>query len=321
MRYNMPRQTGGNIARLKEAISDTGAQWIDLSAPIMEAKRESRVYYSTDTHWTDMGAYAAAEAILQAMGRGSPPAVHTEPMIYSGDLSRMLGLSGVLTEESAALIPADNADSMDYNEHLLEADGGGDSTLLFLRDSFGTAIAPYIVPVYESTQLRWEKPLRATYGADDVLILIAERNIRMYLSETPVCFAPAMDIAVPQSETACEIEAYEDDGVVFIEFRFNEEAATEGYLLIDDEARWASALTDEDGQWNGWYSAAMPLYEVNGDMTLRPFTGAFAADTARQLRELIDLEESGSADEDEDLEWLRQLRALDKTDDGEEEAE
>ena len=45
----------------------TGANTVDLLSPLMEHKGEE-IYYRTDHHWTSLGAYYGANALLQAMG-------------------------------------------------------------------------------------------------------------------------------------------------------------------------------------------------------------------------------------------------------------
>jgi len=301
------RNTRGNIERLERAVSGTGAEWIDLLAPLQTAKADGQVYYATDTHWNEPGAYAAAKVILAAMGRECPDYPDGKEIEYSGDLARMMGLAGMLTEQVISLT-GPGTDGPDYSEHYAEALGSGDGALLMLRDSFGTTIAPFITDVYESAILRWEKPLSALEEADDVLLLIAERNIRFYLLGAPTCVAPVVSAQAPDDTRGCEAEAYSEGGMVYIEFRFAGEAPERAFLLLDGEALWAAPATDASEP--GWFRAVLPADELYPDMALRAFSDAYASEEAWILGDLVDLDTGDESDDD--MEWLRQLRELDE---------
>lgn len=49
-----------------------GQQIIDLRPALLEAKAERQIYYATDTHWNDYGAYIAYSAILNELGKNHP---------------------------------------------------------------------------------------------------------------------------------------------------------------------------------------------------------------------------------------------------------
>lgn len=312
---NMPagyahRQTGGNIPRLERIVRETDAFWIDLLTPLRAAKETSPIYYATDTHWNTHGAHAAAEAILAAMGREMPRDILTDTAIYSGDLARMLGLKDVLTEEAERLSVQGATDAPEYDEHEIDTAGQGEDSLLFLRDSFGGAIAPFIVYPYGEARLRWQVPLDGIEEADDVLVLIAERNIRMYLLEPPDIIAPAADAALPSARAACEIDVYQDGELVFVEFTFAN-GDGDGYVFVDGDARLAAPVLDEDGQPTAWQRAIFWAYELSPDTLMQPATRSVCAD-AVTLGEYVDLDADEVYDMQDDLQWLESLRALDE---------
>jgi len=92
--------------------------FVDLTQALLAAKSASKVslYSKTDTHWTDVGAFAAYEEIMRRMiqlrpdlrKQLTPPGMSAYTLSatkdFSGGLAGRLGLSGVLTEDLPILI-------------------------------------------------------------------------------------------------------------------------------------------------------------------------------------------------------------------------
>lgn len=91
---------------------------IRLKDALLEAKKEHQVYYKTDTHWTQVGAYAAYREMiykLQEWGycKNEPVDVTFESAEYRGEFSDMMGLdlpldqieNIVISNKSALLNP------------------------------------------------------------------------------------------------------------------------------------------------------------------------------------------------------------------------
>ena len=72
----------------------------------------------------------------------------------------------------------------------MQVGGDGRGALLVLRDSFGTGVAPYLAQAYEQSAFRWEIPFEVVPPCDQVVLLIAQRNLREYLLETPILPEP-----------------------------------------------------------------------------------------------------------------------------------
>jgi hypothetical protein len=94
--------------RLPSALDRLGAgpDVLDLRGPLGEAKSGGPVYFRTDCHWNPRGVHAAARSVVRALA-GWFPDVRPEPEggfrtteaeFTSGDLARLLGLSGRLRE-------------------------------------------------------------------------------------------------------------------------------------------------------------------------------------------------------------------------------
>src|SRR5262249_29117353 len=90
-----------------------GVPLLDLRGPLREAKARERVFHRTDTHWNERGAFAAYQAVGNALA-GWFPQVRPLPrsafasvstVTPGGDLAVMLGLSALLPEERLGLEP------------------------------------------------------------------------------------------------------------------------------------------------------------------------------------------------------------------------
>ena len=59
--------TADELSIIDQLYFSTGASTIDMASPLLQHKDED-IYYRTDHHWTSLGAYYGANAILEALG-------------------------------------------------------------------------------------------------------------------------------------------------------------------------------------------------------------------------------------------------------------
>lgn len=198
-RYPM-RRDEGNIPLVREACEDLPLTWIDLLSPLRKAAAGERlIYYRTDTHWNALGAAIAAEAILSETGAGARGyAVAADVPFQDGDLARLMGLSGLITESVPDVVPDAPLPDANYDGRAFTLSGSGEGRLTVFRDSFGTAIGPWLTDAYGLCEMVWTSPLESGHAADDVLVLICERNIREYLLAEPDL--SAMEAPEPDGE-------------------------------------------------------------------------------------------------------------------------
>ena len=286
---------------------------LDRTAVALRDAKDGQAYCLTDTHGR-VGRARAAGAILGAMGgRALPELQAVGKASHSGDLARMLGL-GIPWLNSWTYLPGDR-DATDYGLHDVACEGRGEGRLLMLRDSFGTAIGPFITPAYEGARLRWENPFQATGEADDVLILIAERNIRLYLGQPAEAPAPKVEVAIPAAarRAPCTFEASREGAFACVDFRFGPlQYAGEAYLLIDDAAYWATPLSGGQTHEPGWFRALIRPEGFDSDARIRALclTGKGRAWVSGDDLALGDLAEPGAAVEEDDLDDFEDLRRL-----------
>lgn len=136
---------------LLEELADRGVKALDLRPALVAARSEGNVYLMHDTHWTDRGALAAFNAIVEADGhpdwRLAPAAALAPATIRKGgDLARMLGVEDGATERVEKQRLPEKAKpeflSDGATPDLVLATGEPGPTILILGDSFTNANFP-----------------------------------------------------------------------------------------------------------------------------------------------------------------------------------
>ena len=179
---------------------------LDLRGTLEDAARQNRVYHKTDTHWNDVGAYAAYRAILQKLAQKlpvfedqAPVAVRSFERTTPGlGLPRIVGLSNAYPERSFDLAVAEPRGGVPpkrrarwedrVRRQLPFALGTGDErlpTAVIFRDSFANALVPYLSESFSRIVYVWEfdliPQLVEAERPDVVIQEIAER----FLGRTP----------------------------------------------------------------------------------------------------------------------------------------
>jgi hypothetical protein len=133
--------------------------FLDLRAVLLEAKKGERIYYQTDTHWNDLGGYAAYGQILAALGIPAHPrsdyvVEQTAPQIL--DLAANIGAES-LREPKINLAPrfdiAGSFESTDLGENRrLQTWSSPDQSLptaVMYHDSFAFNLIPMLAPHFQ----------------------------------------------------------------------------------------------------------------------------------------------------------------------------
>ncbi len=116
-------QTGNYSIRktLVDLVADyleetTDIKIVRLKESLLEKKKEEQVFFKTDTHWNEIGAYTAYKTIIENMNKWGilknlPVSVTFENAQRKGEFSAMLGNTNLLQEESfkQIVIPSQNA--------------------------------------------------------------------------------------------------------------------------------------------------------------------------------------------------------------------
>jgi len=157
---------------------------LNLRGPLEEQKKIERVYHLTDTHWNDRGAFVGYQQIMTRVAAWFPviPGVPGVPGVKplprdlfeavteqtpGWDLPEMVRLVDVTSEENLSMIPRvpRQARVVDPPKHsplwtdwllVLERDDKNLPRAVVLRDSFGSALVPFMAEHFRRVAFCWE---------------------------------------------------------------------------------------------------------------------------------------------------------------------
>lgn len=183
-----------NMDRLYAALKERGVLYADLrdalSAP------DALLYHRRDTHWNGLGALAAYNALFDTMGIAHET-YREYPLVTSadfrGDLDELLYPAAALYDEdirpdaqldSRFIYTSNTLSPMDM---IITTRGKGEAKLLVFRDSFGSALIPYISAACSEVRYERAVPYRIDmlqqFPADWVIVEIAERNLPVLIEQ------------------------------------------------------------------------------------------------------------------------------------------
>ncbi|HEY7287077.1 MAG TPA: hypothetical protein VH497_16625 [Vicinamibacterales bacterium] len=163
------------------SLQDTGFI-LDVRPGLIAQRARERIYQKTDTHWNDRGAFVAYQSIINAarvQRPDLPPPWTREDYdavvhdVEGKDLAAMMGLKRVLREEDLVLLPRrpraarvvepKGAKPTDEEGRLVtEIPGSRLPRALILRDSFASALVPYLSEHFSRAVYLWQNDFDAT---------------------------------------------------------------------------------------------------------------------------------------------------------------
>jgi len=194
--------------------------YADLRPALVAAKGgwEQPLYYQTDTHWNSLGAWVAYRAFASIVSANMPEVRWLSDQQFhiagvaprpGGDLSNFLRMTNLLTDTEVAMQMGEGlaveTQQYDFETRALKSSGGNPGVLapfhpllvkspsalnnkkvLWLRDSFGTSLAPYMDATFsEVLQLHYGATnpegfaaLVSSFKPDYVFITVVERDSR-----------------------------------------------------------------------------------------------------------------------------------------------
>lgn len=192
----------GNYERIKAVLDEEGVNYVDLYSALSSS--DEVLYHERDSHWTAKGASTAASELMDALDHAhrdwSSESSHTE-IDYTGDLDQMLypAFTASLSE-----VHYDNEPQYDYVNKVesnfdtkISTVSSGSGSLVCYRDSFGSALLPFLAEAYGSSYFSRSVPyplatdLSAT-KASTVIIERAERFLPEMASNAPL--VPAVEV-------------------------------------------------------------------------------------------------------------------------------
>jgi alginate O-acetyltransferase complex protein AlgJ len=193
-----------DTSRLKQLIDylkkQTTVKTIDLTKTFAQEKLSHQLYLRTDTHWTDYGALIAANQIFHILQKSFPSITEIDPasmqtmeITVSGDLAKMLGLYGVLTEKvfefREKIIQARTPEGRAMVSQTSELGSTVETRLnaknlpraFVMRDSFTLALQPFLSERFSYAKYYWSEamPVRMLFEAKPNVVIeeTAERHL------------------------------------------------------------------------------------------------------------------------------------------------
>ena len=196
---------------------ETDLPVVDLREVLFEGKKEGRVYFDTDTHWNDFGAYLAYRKILENL-LPSFPDLQPKPLTdfrvreelrsleeSSGDLSEWLGFGDVIRMRNTLLDPIVpfraelkierwQGTSAEFNILTSEIQDASLPKVLIFGDSFLYFIGPYFAEHCEKLAIvvgihryrdRSMVDLINLYEPDIILHFCVERYLNLAFKNKP----------------------------------------------------------------------------------------------------------------------------------------
>ena len=225
-------------------------------------QNENELYFKTDTHWNDEGAYYVYEAVQQALGYepvNFPEDGYSAEKTLVGDLANMLHPGTAPTEEKLVFqrkwnyefLTKTRSFEQGYIETVCEA---AKNSLLMFRDSFANNLVEYFGESYHyavfDKSLPYDLTQMENYHANVVLAEIAERNLREYVEMAPIMPAPKRTALFgEQVENLCEAFAIKAEDYVKITGEINNDytgAQTDIYVRVNETLYEMTPVTAND---------------------------------------------------------------------------
>ena len=164
--------------------------------------KDECLYYKTDTHWNDLGAYAIFEQSLTLLDKPiscKDVSNSFKDFAMVGDLQRMLYPGAKPNESQLIVDPTPDyqllTNTRNFEQPYIEtknADQKG--SLLMFRDSFANNLIPHFSNQFQYAVYDKNIPYNLEtidkYNADTVIFEIAERNLNLIQESTPLFLAP-----------------------------------------------------------------------------------------------------------------------------------
>jgi alginate O-acetyltransferase complex protein AlgJ len=187
--------------QMTEYLKENKLPVIDLYSILSQHKKPYDIYFKTDNHWNDLGAFVATNAILEKMKLSFPAVTLLDTLNYpikksrekDGSIAKMMGMEGQTTDlnysptsrefvarkndqkkyEAIKGFPYPDEYEISYQQH--------DTSLpkvLLIRDSFGKRLMPYLAERCCNMTCIWDA---WHYGLNEAIIKDAKPNFVIYL--------------------------------------------------------------------------------------------------------------------------------------------
>ena len=158
--------------QLDELAKENNLTFIDTRQPLKDAKNKYTypLYYKTDSHWNELGAFVAYKEIMKAVKadgytvndvyKNNDPAISSAKDPNDQDLIQLLGLSGTIFDNQYITVKK-QIDYTSDDDHTstkpirTELNNGSYPRILVFRDSFSTTLIPYLSESFSKATYIW----------------------------------------------------------------------------------------------------------------------------------------------------------------------
>jgi len=183
---------------------------IDPRNRINSEKKNAILYYKCDSHWNNYGAFIAYSQIMESVQSWYPDTqfftladfVITKKMVKNGDVAGLIGGGKYLKDEDYVFKPkrAYSSTRVEKNEKACDPfttikSNGNSHRVVVFRDSFFTALVPYVSESFNLSRFYWQswdsqtqiEKIIKQYKPDIIIEEIAERFLKLELNDIIKC--------------------------------------------------------------------------------------------------------------------------------------
>ncbi|MCR5452101.1 MAG: hypothetical protein K6F00_05675, partial [Lachnospiraceae bacterium] len=201
-----------NRERILPMLSDSDVNFVDLYS--LFGSDERILYHSGDSHWNNIGASMAMDAVCVALGKEHTDYSKKEYEVrcdFKGDLYKMVYPRGNTCEDEYYFKDGFSYDYVKaikstYDPEISTVSDREGSVVMF-RDSFGNTLLPFIANEYKngyfSRGVPYEMYRASALDADTVIVEVVERNLRFLQQSAPIIAAKEeKDFIIPSPDSS-----------------------------------------------------------------------------------------------------------------------
>lgn len=166
--YQLSRLQLDTLSKLDQLVSESSAQQFELLdvRQLLFTQKSDQLYHKNDSHWNDLGAFYAYQALMKQM-KLEPYQLSDFDLTWQhssdGDLLALMGLCN--SQHYTDQVPILTFKGKSTTRKIIPEDGSEpyfdcnlpttDKTLVMFRDSYSTALAPYISLHFKTSYYPW----------------------------------------------------------------------------------------------------------------------------------------------------------------------
>jgi hypothetical protein len=181
------------LDQVLDTLKEAGIAAPDLRILLQKGKNDTQVYFKTDTHWNDSGAFLVYQSIFTELKKLFPAEkilqladFQSLPVKKSGDLSQMIPMDKPFSETTLVMEPTRQRKAVvsqgkESKTIITESGIYSYPNAVIFRDSFFMALRPFFSENFNRAVYRWsfdfDRELIQTEKPDIVIFELAERYL------------------------------------------------------------------------------------------------------------------------------------------------